>query len=214
MAGSTISQSDTNGSVEAVTFYFDPACIWTWVTSRWLNNLAEQGIVKVSWKPFSLTRLNRGKELPAENRVKLAASTKALRVIAALDQAGEADKIASFYTRLGEAWFVKKSEDLELALRGILKEPDLEAFAKFADDSSLDEEVERHHDAAFSLAGPDVGSPILRFALGGSSFYGPIIQQVPSIEDGIRLLEAVRTLAQLEAVYELKRGRTGTPEVS
>ncbi len=213
MADKSVTLSETNESVDAITFYFDPACIWTWVTSRWLNNLVEQGKVSVEWKPFSLSRLNRDKELPAENRVKLAASTKALRVIAALLLDGERAKVASFYTRLGQAWFVNKAEDLELALKGILAEPDLEDYARFTDDPKMDEEIARYHDFAFSLAGPDVGSPILTFASGGSAFYGPIMHQAPSAEEGVRLLEAVKTLAQLEAVYEIKRGRTNGPEV-
>ena len=213
MADKSVTLSETNESVDAITFYFDPACIWTWVTSRWLNNLVEQGKVSVEWKPFSLSRLNRDKELPAENRVKLAASTKALRVIAALLLDGERAKVASFYTRLGQAWFVNKAEDLELALKGILAEPDLEGYARFTDDPKMDEEIARYHDFAFSLAGPDVGSPILTFTSGGSAFYGPIMHQAPSAEEGVRLLEAVKTLAQLEAVYEIKRGRTNGPEV-
>ncbi|NNN13263.1 MAG: hypothetical protein HKL81_05910 [Acidimicrobiaceae bacterium] len=213
MADKSMTRSDTNGSGEAITFYFDPACIWTWVTSRWLNNLVEQGKVSVEWKPFSLSRLNRDKELSAENRVRLAASTKALRVIAALLLAGEEDKVASFYSRLGRAWFVDKAEDLELALRGILVQPDLEDYARFADDPNMDEEIARYHDFAFSQAGPDVGSPILTFVSGGSAFYGPIMHQTPSAEEGVRLLEAVKTLAQLGAVYEIKRGRTTGPEV-
>ncbi len=213
MADKSMNRSDTNGSSEEISFYFDPACIWTWVTSRWLNNLSEQGQVSIDWKPFSLSRLNRDKDLPAENRVKLAASTKALRVIAALLLDGEKEKVASLYSRLGRSWFVDKADDLELALRGILAEPDLADYAKFADDPNMDEEIAVHHDFAFSQAGPDVGSPILMFASGGSAFYGPIMHETPSSEDGVRLLDAVKTLAQLGAVYEIKRGRTAGPEV-
>jgi len=46
------------------TYYFDPACPFTWRTSRWLASVAPERGVDVRWRPFSLSILN-GDNIPA-----------------------------------------------------------------------------------------------------------------------------------------------------
>ena len=41
-----------------VDFYFDPACPWCWVTSRWLTDVSTQRDITINWQPFSLAVKN------------------------------------------------------------------------------------------------------------------------------------------------------------
>ena len=38
----------------AVQFYFDPACPWTWITSRWVVEVAGLRDMQITWQLFSL----------------------------------------------------------------------------------------------------------------------------------------------------------------
>ena len=46
--------------VTAVEYFFDPACPWTWLTSRWLVDATRQRGVDVTWRSLSLLVLNDG----------------------------------------------------------------------------------------------------------------------------------------------------------
>ncbi|WP_446215814.1 DsbA family protein [Micromonospora sp. IBHARD004] len=46
------------------TFFFDPACPWTWRTSRWLVAVAGARGLRVEWRAFSLAILNEGRIAP------------------------------------------------------------------------------------------------------------------------------------------------------
>src|SRR5438309_9659802 len=84
-----------------VTFFFDPACPWTWRASRWLTTVAAARGLGIEWGPFSLLVLNDGQ--PDERyRVAVEASHRALRLVEALHRAGRQGDIASFYAALGE----------------------------------------------------------------------------------------------------------------
>ena len=37
-----------------VDFFVDPACLWTWLTSRWLVEVAPQRHLDLQWRPYSL----------------------------------------------------------------------------------------------------------------------------------------------------------------
>ena len=65
-----------------VTFFFDPACPWTWRASRWLTLVAETRGLVVAWRPMSLWVLN-GRDVPDDSkRATLEMSYRWLRVAA------------------------------------------------------------------------------------------------------------------------------------
>ncbi len=45
-------------------FFFDPGCPWTWITSRWVTEVAPHRDLQVTWRPFSLAMKNQGIEFP------------------------------------------------------------------------------------------------------------------------------------------------------
>lgn len=81
-------------SMEA-TFFFDPACPFTWRTSRWLVGVAPERDVTLRWRAFSLTILN-GDNVPEEYKPMMAASSRALRLVEALRADRRDETIGTF----------------------------------------------------------------------------------------------------------------------
>ena len=61
--------------------------------------------------------------------------------------------------------------------------------------------------------GDDVGSPVLAFGEPRVGIFGPIVSPAPSGAAAVTLLEQVVALAAMPAFFELKRGRTGGPQL-
>ena len=49
-----------------IDFWFDPICPWCWITSRWIGEVQKVRNVEVTWRPFSLSMHNQGRDLPAD----------------------------------------------------------------------------------------------------------------------------------------------------
>jgi 2-hydroxychromene-2-carboxylate isomerase len=188
------------------TYYFDPVCPFTWRTSRWLVSVAPERGVDVRWRPFSLSILNGG-ETPEEHRPMMAASGKALRLVAALAADRREDTIGAFYTELGT-----RTHDADTMLSDEIVQAAADA-AGIADakavleDASWDDAVRTSHDEAFGSAGPDIGSPVLALEGAPRGMHGPIIGDVPPLDEALAIWDAVVPLARSGTFFELKRGR-------
>lgn len=188
------------------TYYFDPACPFTWRTSRWLVSAAAERDVTVRWRAFSLSILNGG-NAPEEYRPMMEASSRALRLVEALAADGRNDDVGRFYTEIGTRTH-EAGEPLSDDIVAASAEAAGIADAKrILDDASWDAAVQASHDRAFSSAGPDIGSPVLMIEGTGRGVHGPIIGAVPERDEALRIWDAVVTLARSEAFFELKRGR-------
>lgn len=190
------------------TFYFDPACPFTWRTSRWLTAVAPERDVRVTWRAFSLSILNGGRT-PEEYRPVMAASSRALRLVEALAADGRHDDVAAFYTELGNRTFEagdRLSDDIVLAAAEAAGVEDPKAVL---DDESWDDAVRASHDRALGSAGPDIGSPVLEVEGAPRGVHGPIIgaDATPGREEALAIWDAVVPLARSSAFFELKRGR-------
>src|SRR5581483_7484118 len=63
----------------------------------------------------------------------------------------------------------------------------------------------------FALAGPDVGSPVLRIGNAARGFHGPILRERVLGARAVQVFDALVALQGEDAFYEIKRGRTGGP---
>jgi len=188
------------------TFYFDPACPFTWRTSRWLVSVAPERGVDVHWRPFSLSILNGG-NVPEQYRPMMEASSRALRLVAALSAERHDDRIGAFYTELGTRTHeagAPLSDEIVLAAAEAAGVTDAKAILE---DSSWDDAVRASHEEAFGSAGPDIGSPVLAVEGAPRAVHGPIIGEVPSLDEALAIWDAVVPLARSGTFFELKRGR-------
>ncbi len=188
------------------TFFFDPACPFTWRTSRWLVRVAPTRGVTVRWRAFSLSILNEGK-VPEQYRPMMEASSRALRLVEALRADRRHDDIATFYTELGT-----RTHDAGAALTDEIVVAAAEAAGvadpkTVLDDGSWDEAVRESHAEAFDSAGPDIGSPVLMIEGASRGVHGPIIGDVPAEEEARQIWDAVVTLTRSDTFFEVKRGR-------
>lgn len=202
-----------------VTFHFDPTCPWTWVTSRWLLRAADETPgLDVRWAPFSLAHLQDGRETPEKAEPRMRASRAATRVVQHLLDAGDQDGVGRFYDVWGDRYHHGRHEpsvDLVVdAARTALGLDDATAREIVADES-LDRLVDEATDEAFAAAGPDIGSPVLRWVDERGedvAIFGPLLDSVPDPACAAEVWLGVRHLAVHGFFKELKRGRHGPPD--
>jgi len=190
----------------AVDYYFDPACPWTWLTSRWLADAAAQRDVEVTWRPLSLLTLAGGEPHP-DYAERITASFRILRVIAAAQADGDNALAGALYAAVGERTF-QAGQTLTDALA---REAPVAAVAY--DDSGWDAAVEGSTKEAIDLAGPDVGSPVMAWGDPRVGIFGPIVSPGPRGESAARLLDLVLEAGAIDGFFELKRGRSEGPAI-
>lgn len=187
------------------TYFFDPACPFTWRTSRWLVGVAEQRGVTLRWRAFSLMILNGG-NAPEKLKPMLEASSRALRLVEALRAGDRHDDIAAFYTELGT-----RTHEAGAPISDALVDEAAAAVgiedASALDDPAWDDAVRESHEFAFSSAGPDIGSPVLLLEGAERGVHGPIIGEVPGADESLAIWDAVVPLSRSGTFFELKRGR-------
>jgi 2-hydroxychromene-2-carboxylate isomerase len=188
------------------TFYFDPACPFTWRTSRWLVGLAPERGVRVHWRPFSLAILN-GDNVPERYRPAMAASSRALRLVAALAADHRDSEIGAFYTELGTRTFEADTPISDDVVAAAAEAAGIEDAKSILDDASWDESVRASHEAAMTSAGPGIGSPVLEIEGGSRGIHGPIIGAPPERGEALALWDATVPLVRSTTFFELKRGR-------
>lgn len=195
-----------------VQFWFDPACPFCWVTSRWLVRVAPHRDLTIEWLPISLLVKNgtrEGEPFFAE----VTASHGMLRVVEAVRAAGHADRIGDLYTALGRALHVDEVPvDLPATLRTVGLDPDLAAAA---DDARFDVDIRTAMDDGLALVGDAVGTPIVAVerpdGSGRIGLFGPVITVLPDVDASLRLWDGFLAMVATEGFFELKRTRAEAP---
>ncbi|MGW1062703.1 DsbA family protein [Micromonospora rubida] len=188
------------------TFFFDPACPWTWRTSRWLVAVADARGLIVEWRSFSLAILNEGKVAPQFAEA-MAASGRALRLVEALRAEGRGEDSAAFYAELGARTHDAGNPISDKLVDASAEAAGLDAAAPALDDDRWDEAVRESHALAYSSAGPDIGSPVLTVPGAERGIHGPILTEVPGTDDALTVWDSLLPLLRLPAFHEIKRGR-------
>jgi len=191
-------------------FWFDPICPWAWMTSRWILEVRKVRPVNVKWNLFSLSHLNRDKELSDEYKSKLIKSWQTTRVIAAAQRLKGDEITLPLYTAISSRIHIGKRE-IELSLfEEALSEIGLPIdLAKSAEDESLNQIVIESHERGIKLVGNDVGTPII--SVNGTAFFGPVISPAPKGEEAGKLWDGVLGVASYPGFFEIKRSRTVGP---
>jgi hypothetical protein len=193
-----------------VELHFDPACPWTWLTSRWLVDAAPRRGIAVVWRSLSLLVLNDG-DPPEKYAVRVRAAGKAHRLFAALDDAGRNELIGDVYAAIGARVHDGGEELTDDLVREAAAAAGAGEWLAALDEERWDDAVELATKTALDLAGPDVGSPVLVHGSPPVGVFGPIVNPGPRGDDAARLLDQVLALAQTDGFFEVKRGRSSGP---
>lgn len=193
-----------------VDLYLDPVCPFSWVTSRWLLDAARATHTPVTLRQMSLAVLNEGKDLQDQQKRMMERSRRLGRLFAAVTTKHGPDGFARLYDAFGAHIRVQDEEMTAGEIEQILGACDLEESLSGAlEDSGLDEEVRRAHQASQDALGGSAGSPII--AVHGRGFHGPVMTRIPGHEDGVRLFDAVLVAAQSPEFATLQRPVQGPP---
>lgn len=197
--------------------FFDPACPWAWMTSRWLEQVEQVRDVDVTWSVMSLSVLNEGRDLDPDYTAMLERTWLPVRTIVAATKDLEGKEANALRKRMYDAYGERihlqgrGTDDLEQVTVEVLAELDLDpALAQVGGTDAVDEDLRASHQRAMDLVGDDVGTPVV--AVQGVAFFGPVVTPAPKGEDAGRLWDGSLLVAGTPGFYELKRTRTKGPD--
>lgn len=196
-----------------VEMWFDPACPWAWMTSRWLMQVEQVRDIRVTWSVMSLSVLNEGRDLPEDYRDLMDRSWGPVRVIIAAAREHGDQVIKPLYDAMGTRIHLEQMDDRPTVIKEALAEVGLPAeLARYADSDEVDEHLRASHQRAIDLVGDDVGTPVI--AVQGVAFFGPVVTPAPKGEQAGRLWDGCLLVAGTPGFYELKRSREKGPDFS
>ncbi len=209
-------------------FFFDPACPFCWITSKWVRVVQEEIGIDVRWSYISLVTLNEPYDDPDDAMARgHMMGRRAHRVIEAAARAHGDEVTGPLYEAIGNRTWEQEAATSDFAdvmeqlakidLAGALADVGLPAeLADAADDDAHDHVFERHTKEALSRTGEDVGTPIITFAPDSddpASFFGPVISEVPSPERSVEFYGAIEMAARVPSFAELKRSQRHAPQL-
>jgi predicted DsbA family dithiol-disulfide isomerase len=189
-------------------FWFDPACPWAWMTSRWMLEVEQVRDVKTTWHVMSLAVLNEERNEHDENWHRLLGR---VRVLIAAEKAHGNEVLLPLYTALGTRIHTEgRGGQDDAVLAEALAEVGLPAsLLEAADTDRYDDDLRKSHLAGMELVGMEVGTPVI--SVEGSAFFGPVVTPAPKGEAAGKLWDGVRLVAGTDGFFELKRTRDRGP---
>ncbi|MCC3768851.1 DsbA family protein [Streptomyces sp. UNOC14_S4] len=201
-------------------FWFDPACPWAWMTSRWMLEVEKVRPVEVRWHVMSLAVLNENKldELPEAYVESMRPGGSAwwpVRVCIAVEQQHGQEALGRFYTALGTRLHNLGQSRTRETLVGALEDAGLPAgLVEAAVSEEYDKQLRASHKDGIDRVGQDVGTPVISVpgADGAEvAFFGPVVTPAPKGEAAARLWDGTLLVASTPGFYEIKRTRTQGP---
>jgi hypothetical protein len=194
-------------------FWFDPACPFAWITSRWILEVEQVRDISVGWHVMSLAYLNEDKDVSDEYRAFLSTAWEPVRVVMAAEQQHGEEALLPLYTALG----TRRHQDGRDFDRATVQEALAEAglpvdLADAMGDDSYDDDIRKSHHLGMDQVGDEVGTPTIAFE--GAAFFGPVLSRIPRGEEAGRIWDACVALAKVPYFSELKRSRTGELDFS
>lgn len=192
-------------------FWFDPACPFAWVTSRWIGEVEKVRDIETEWHVMSLSVLNEGRELESDYQRAMDENWGPVRVIIAASEKHGPQNIKPLYDAMGNLIHNEGVKDRPEVIRRALEHVGLPAdLARFADSDEYDSQLRKSHKSGIELVGQEVGTPIVAF--NGTAFFGPVMTRVPQGEEAGEIWDASVKLAAYPHFFEIKRTRTERPK--
>ena len=194
-----------------IEFFFDPACPWTWITSRWVSEVAGPRQLDVTWRIFSLRFRNKHNPGYDWIRDELDAQHRAVRVIEAARSTHGDAAAGRLYTSFGALIHHDGDGNLDGLADGIAAAGLPADIIDAGDDPAWDAVIEASTRRGWDLVGDDAGIPIIVVPGRPSVFFGPVLSPAPRGQDAVDLWDAFLTLGKYDGVYEIKRSRNVRP---
>lgn len=196
-----------------VDFWYDPACPWAWLTSRWILNAEEVRPIETTFHLMSLAVLNEDKNMSPETVARLMGPVRVIQ--AAYVGEGEDPRVLrTLYTEVGNRKHPgQRPMSKELLVEALAAGGYDTAYAGAWDSTEYDEAIRKTHHEGMELVGYDVGTPVLKVGDLFSQF-GPIVTPAPKGEAAGRLWDGFLLVGTTPGFYEIKRTRDQQPDFS
>ena len=196
--------------------WFDPACPWAWLTSRWLLEVERVRPVDIRFHVMSLSVLNEHKEdLPERYRENLKNLWGGPRIAIAAEQKYGNDVLRPLYTALGSRIHIGQEEKGQALYEAALADAGLQVeLAAAAESGEYDEALRASHAEGMRPVGDDVGTPVIHVPGADGrqiAFFGPVVTPAPKGEAAGKLWDGTLLVAGTPGFYEIKRTRDARP---